>query len=524
MNTHTLSTRTLQTTKKIQLNNSCSRNTVDLLQSAQQRQKTECNINKLHQQQQSSTTSQPEPEQTLQPQEQPHNNPSSPSPKTGQKETSITNDSDTIKTSDSAALFEMLGVLTEKVKGISISTNLIPKLNADIQKMATEITTLREDLGTQIADLQGRVLTNEESIKKLESEASSNTSFMKSHVRPIIKKLEKDGLLDSLSTDLIRKISANESAITELKTKISESSEINNDLDKTVNYGLSETELESIAHYVWSLEDDSLNSGDKDTENRFEKLHDDIKKLYDYNVRLNEDMKKFNITVSQLQKKIDSNKSNINSNISNISNNSNNNSNGNNNNSNSSSNKNIEDWPIENQTLDKATILIGDSNTIPIDMSRCGKGTRKRFTCFTVPEALKFVETAKIESQPKKVLFHLGTNDIVERTAEEVRSDFDKLIKLSRQRFPEARIYISSIFRRKKENDRLNQPISLVNTYLEEFCDKTVRMTFMDNGNIRHELMRDPRHVNPTGRHIFITNINLIVFGMTVTSKKKGKR
>ena len=130
----------------------------------------------------------------------------------------------------------------------------------------------------------------------------------------------------------------------------------------------------------------------------------------------------------------------------------------------------------------------------------------------------------KIERQPKKVLFHLGTNDIVERTAEEVRNDFDKLIKLSRQRFPEARIFFSSIFRRKKENDRLNQPISLVNTYLEEFCDKTVRMTFMDNGNIGHELMRDPRHVNPTGRHIFITNINLIVFGMTVTSKKKGKR
>ena len=168
-------------------------------------------------------------------------------------------------------------------------------------------------------------------------------------------------------------------------------------------------------------------------------------------------------------------------------------------------------------------IFIGDSNTMQIDMKRCGNITRKRFTCFTVPQALKFVETANVVSQPKKVLFHLGTNDIVEQSAEDLRKEFDKLIKLSRQRFPEARIYISSIFCRMDKNDKLNQPISRINNYLEEFCDKTARMTFIDNGNITHENMRDPKHLNPTGRHFFIMNINLIVFGMAVTSKKKGR-
>ena len=112
----------------------------------------------------------------------------------------------------------------------------------------------------------------------------------------------------------------------------------------------------------------------------------------------------------------------------------------------------------------------------------------------------------------------MGTNDVVNDPEETVRKGFEELIKLARNKFPEARIYMSSIFGRQRKNDNLNQPINALNLFLEELCDRTPLMTLMDNSNIWHKHMRDPRHVNATGFYIFLTNIRLIVFGETYSS------
>ena len=148
-------------------------------------------------------------------------------------------------------------------------------------------------------------------------------------------------------------------------------------------------------------------------------------------------------------------------------------------------------------------------------MGKIGRGTtRKRFTCYTIPQAIHFINTANIVVPPKKVVLHMGTNDVkVGPEIDQLRAEYDRLIELARNKFPAARIYISSVFCRMKKDDKLNELINSVNTYLAEYCDRTALFTLVDNSNISHKDMKDPLHVNPTGFHTFLCNLRVTVFG-----------
>ena len=139
--------------------------------------------------------------------------------------------------------------------------------------------------------------------------------------------------------------------------------------------------------------------------------------------------------------------------------------------------------------------------------------------------------TANIKKQPRKVLLHLGTNDIVKESVENLKKEYKQLTTLARSKFPEARIYLSSIFCRKNRNDPLNESIKTMNRFIEDFCDTAPRFTFVDNGNISHKDMRDPKHVNDTGFDTFVWNIRTAVFGESYHSfsesyhsSKRGRR
>ena len=179
--------------------------------------------------------------------------------------------------------------------------------------------------------------------------------------------------------------------------------------------------------------------------------------------------------------------------------------------------------PAQNETIDHEVILIGDSNTKNLDMATIGRGyKRKRFTVYTIPQAVQFLNTCTIVKQPKKVVLHLGTNDVAipNSDVEQLHSDFDELIALTRHKFSDARIYISSIFPRMNKNDRLNSNIKQLNSYLGNYCDGTPNFTLIDNSNIYHRDMADPKHVNPTGLHTFICNIKVTVFGEKYNSPR----
>ena len=152
---------------------------------------------------------------------------------------------------DFKMLFEMIGDLTEQTKSITIKTDLIPELQANFQSMRSEISSFKDNVTAQVAELSCRVLANEEDIVKLQQHNDANKVFMASHVRPAIKKLEKGGIIDLLSTQLLEKISSNENAITELRQLIEST-----DTDKTFNFCLSDEEITTVALHVQNLADE----------------------------------------------------------------------------------------------------------------------------------------------------------------------------------------------------------------------------------------------------------------------------
>lgn len=415
----------------------------------------------------------------------------------------MSQDGVTIHPKDTAALFEMMGEMTEKMKAISNATALIPTIQSELQSMANQITTLQSNFQQQISDVSSRVLINEEEIKSLQREFQSEKSFLNSHVKPVIRKLEKGGLMEVLTKEVIAKIEKNETSLSDLKSSL-DSVVSNTSMDQTAHYGLNDEEMQTIARYLQQFELERDEPSDKLMKISLEKVEENVRSLLQANTAAQQRIHKLEGNISQLQKVKPLRTDNQ---------------------LNHTDENHTKNPPAANETLDHNAIFIGDSNTRDIDMSKLGHGvSRKRFTCYTIPQAMNFLNTATINRQPKKVLLHLGTNDVVSANEEQLKNSFQKLISLTRSKFPDARIYISSIFVRMQKSDPLNKLINNTNNFLEDFCDKTARYTFMNNSNISHKNMRDPKHVNPKGFHMFICNIRAVVFGeLYYQSRQRGR-
>ena len=403
----------------------------------------------------------------------------------------------TATASEMNTLFEMIGDLTERTKGLTAQMDILPTIQSEVRSLSAQISTFKEDITAQVADLTAQVLVNEEDIKILKQYYHKDHEYIVNHVKPMIKMIEKEDLLNIKKES--RKIETNEQAILELRQAVAA------EVDKTVTFSLSDEDMITIAKHV--LTSDGVDSPITKLQQSVSKINEDINAL----------MKAKEDTVTSLKtikEHVDSTNRTKNNN--------------NNNNSNSrSTNHNNRNAPAEHQTLKHDVIIIGDSNTKHIDMQMIGRATsRKRFTCYTIPQAKTFINTADIQQQPKKVVFHLGTNDVASNSdTSKLRAEFNGLIALARSKFPDARIYISSIFRRMDRSDELNEPIRITNNYLSDFCDKTALFTFIDNSNIHHRDMKDPKHVNPSGFHTFICNLRVAVFGEKCNPpRKRGER
>ena len=325
-----------------------------------------------------------------------------------------------INPKDISTLFEMIGDITENMKSITTVTAIIPSLEKEIKSMSTQLSTIQDNVEKQLSEINAQVLINEEDIKSLKQDLQAEKTYTTSQVKPVIKKmkkLEKGGLLDTLTIDLIKKIEINEKAVSDLRTSINDVK--NAELERTINYDLNDNDLNTIADYIHNQEIDKSSIAFKDS---IEKVEENVKNL----LKTNSDVLSERIRQLELQiaSKPDVKK-----------------------------NDQQQKQPTTNQTLEHDVVIIGDSNTTNIDMSTMGKDVkRKRFTCYTIPQTTDFLNTATIKKQPKKVLIHLGTNDIVDANLETLKKDFHKLSILTRSKFPQARIYFSSIFCRKNRS------------------------------------------------------------------------
>ena len=310
---------------------------------------------------------------------------------------------------------------------------IIPSLETEIKTMSTQISTINDNVTKQLKEINARVLVNEEDIEALKHELQAEKTYTASHVKPAIRKLEKGGMIDALSIDLIQKIETNEKSVSDLRTMINDVKD--NELDRTINYDLSDKDLHTIADYVRTTEIDKSSIALKES---LEKVEEKVKSL------LNTNSQALSERIHQLELQLARTKPDA-------------------------KNNQPQKQHATDQTLEHDVVIIGDSNTTNIDMSTTGEGVkRKRFTCYTIPQATEFLNTATIKKQPKKVLLHLGTNDIVDTDQETLKKNFHELSVLARSKFPQARIYFSSIFCRKSRTDKLNGPIRELNNYLED--------------------------------------------------------
>ena len=102
--------------------------------------------------------------------------------------------------------------------------------------MQASINELQKDVKTQLASLEGRVLTNEEEILKMKENISNNNEYMSQYVKPLIKQLTREQNLD--------KVTENSGKIFDLESQ--------NELDLTLKYELDEQEVESTIQRLLS--------------------------------------------------------------------------------------------------------------------------------------------------------------------------------------------------------------------------------------------------------------------------------
>ena len=156
-------------------------------------------------------------------------------------------------------------------------------------------------------------------------------------------------------------------------------------------------------------------------------------------------------------------------------------------------------------------ILIGDSNIkyisatrfdSPIGKIRCGSFKQ-------LPETLKSIRLPNA----KKIILHLGTNDIEDSGKEDFASFVHQSIELINSECPNAVIIFSQILRR---YDNQNNKVAMANKILEDICDYTsvdapVVMSY--HSFIDEMMLVDDKHLNRQGLKIFISDLKSTFFG-----------
>ena len=378
---------------------------------------------------------------------------------------------------DVSLLYQELGKLTESIKEVMHNTAAIPG-------MQTSIATLQVELKTQMTDLQSRVLINEEEILKLREEVSINSAYITQTIKPLVKQINRSKIFDT--------VIENSGRIMNLETL--------EDQNVTLKYELDEAEIESAIDSALSAKFQDIDQKiaevsnadisteftrvQQETSSKLHKLSSDIENIVTLDAELLG-------RITALEKLSKSAK---------------------------------PPPPPCAKPPDKPTptilehdfVILGDSNTTTINMKEIAhEYKRRRFTCYTIPAAIDFVKSAVVNKQPRKVLLHVGTNDIVsaDGNVDHLTRHYRTLFDETRKKFPNARIYVSSVFTRKSKTDKLNKPIKDVNSFLEDICDTTAKMTLIDNSNIGFQDMFDPKHIDNIGLEKFLWNIRHTVLG-----------
>ncbi len=115
--------------------------------------------------------------------------------------------------------------------------------------------------------------------------------------------------------------------------------------------------------------------------------------------------------------------------------------------------------------IEQENILIGDSNIRFISARRCPAPIAK-IRCPTLQKLPEILQTIEIPNA-KKILLHLGTNDIEAATANDFQKYLTSALKTVTENFPDADIHISTILPR---SDFQHHKVQTANDIIEKSC------------------------------------------------------
>ena len=175
-----------------------------------------------------------------------------------------------------------------------------------------------------------------------------------------------------------------------------------------------------------------------------------------------------------------------------------------------SDNSNSEDI-VTVEEIKCDVLFLGDSNILKMkpEIMDHQINAQKYFCPHTI-DIIDIIDRCTVVETPKKIYIQTGTNDIesVNFDAQEYGRIIMKLLELIKIKFDNPIVVISSILPRKHLMDVVNS----INNMIDDICDVTPRLKFLNNTNITIDMLKDKKHLDNKGFVILLTNIRFILF------------
>ena len=168
-------------------------------------------------------------------------------------------------------------------------------------------------------------------------------------------------------------------------------------------------------------------------------------------------------------------------------------------------------------------ILFIDSNGKHIDERILANGTStQKCMVYTIPQAIEVLQSCVFEKQPKKILFHLGTNDLDQATPDQIADKMNNLLQLTRSRCPQTKIYVSAVMpRRSSRVADIEALVDQTNAAYGTLIGSMPGCFLIDHTiNISIEMVSDDKHLDKLGFYTMLANFRFFMFNILPRSRR----
>jgi len=174
-------------------------------------------------------------------------------------------------------------------------------------------------------------------------------------------------------------------------------------------------------------------------------------------------------------------------------------------------NRKIQTEEHRQQKKSKYTAVLGDSLLRGIRRDKISRSTKQRVRIGCFPgatiEDMKYYIKPTLKRKPDHVILHIGTNNSLANSAEEVTAGIATLCDEITQDQPDAHITISELITR---DDKQNAKVKIceINEALKQYCEQNSKVSLLSHYNINDKALNGSKlHLNEAGTKVFAKNI-----------------